>query len=72
MSRKITANLYMTLDGRGAFPKYPGWDRQHVGAKRDVARDVAEPLRRRHHRRNGPEVVPWSPQGLDREGTEAV
>jgi dihydrofolate reductase len=28
MSRKITANLYMTLDGRGAFPKYPGWDRQ--------------------------------------------
>jgi dihydrofolate reductase len=24
MSRKITANLYMTLDGRGAFPKYPG------------------------------------------------
>jgi dihydrofolate reductase len=28
MSRKITANLYLTLDGRGAFPKYPGWDRQ--------------------------------------------
>ena len=28
MSRKITANLYMTLDGRGAFPKYPGWDRR--------------------------------------------
>jgi dihydrofolate reductase len=27
MSRKVTANLYMTLDGRGAFPKYPGWDR---------------------------------------------
>jgi dihydrofolate reductase len=25
--RKITASLYMTLDGRGAFPKYPGWDR---------------------------------------------
>ena len=25
--RKITANAYMTLDGRGAFPKYPGWDR---------------------------------------------
>jgi dihydrofolate reductase len=27
MSRKVTANLYMTLDGRGAFPKYPGSDR---------------------------------------------
>ena len=27
MARKITANLYMTLDGRGAFPKYPGSDR---------------------------------------------
>jgi dihydrofolate reductase len=27
MSRKITANLFMTLDGRGAFPKYPGSDR---------------------------------------------
>ncbi len=26
MTRKITANLYMTLDGRGAFPKYPGSD----------------------------------------------
>ncbi len=25
--RKITANVYMTLDGRGAFPKYPGSDR---------------------------------------------
>jgi len=25
--RKITANIYMTLDGRGAFPRYPGWDR---------------------------------------------
>jgi dihydrofolate reductase len=24
--RKITANLYMTLDGRGEFPKYPGSD----------------------------------------------
>ena len=24
MTRKITASLYMTLDGRGAFPKYPG------------------------------------------------
>ena len=23
MSRKITANVYMTLDGRGEFPKYP-------------------------------------------------
>lgn len=27
MTRKITANVYMTLDGRGAFPKYPGSDR---------------------------------------------
>jgi len=26
MARKITANLYMTLDGCGAFPKYPGSD----------------------------------------------
>jgi dihydrofolate reductase len=26
MSRKITANLYMTLDGYGEFPKYPGSD----------------------------------------------
>jgi len=26
--RKITANVYMTLDGRGAFPKYPGSDRR--------------------------------------------
>jgi dihydrofolate reductase len=24
--RKITANLYMTIDGRGEFPKYPGSD----------------------------------------------
>lgn len=28
MSRKITANMYMTLDGRGAFPNYPGSDRR--------------------------------------------
>lgn len=27
MTRRITANLYMTIDGRGAFPKYPGCDR---------------------------------------------
>ncbi len=27
MARKITANVYMTLDGRGAFPTYPGSDR---------------------------------------------
>jgi dihydrofolate reductase len=27
MTRKITASLYMTLDGRGGFPKYPGWNR---------------------------------------------
>jgi len=28
MTRKITASLYMTIDGRGEFPKYPGSDRQ--------------------------------------------
>lgn len=28
MPRKITANVYMTLDGRGAFPKYPGSERR--------------------------------------------
>ena len=27
MARKITASLYMTLDGRGGFPKYLGSDR---------------------------------------------
>ena len=27
MTRKITASLYMTVDGRGEFPKYPGSDR---------------------------------------------
>jgi len=27
MTRKITASIYMTLDGRGGFPKYPGSDR---------------------------------------------
>jgi dihydrofolate reductase len=27
MTRKITASLYMTIDGRGGFPKYPGSDR---------------------------------------------
>lgn len=26
MTRKVTANLYMTIDGRGEFPKYPGSD----------------------------------------------
>jgi dihydrofolate reductase len=26
LTRKITANVYMTLDGRGEFPKYPGSD----------------------------------------------
>jgi dihydrofolate reductase len=26
MTRKVTANLYMTLDGRGDFPTYPGSD----------------------------------------------
>jgi len=32
MSRRITASLYMTLDGRGAFPKYPGYDRRTTEA----------------------------------------
>ena len=27
----ITANVYMTLDGRGEFPKYPGSDREPPG-----------------------------------------
>ena len=27
MTRKITASVYMTIDGRGGFPKYPGSDR---------------------------------------------
>lgn len=26
MARKITVNMYMTLDGYGEFPQYPGWD----------------------------------------------
>lgn len=26
MTRRVTVNLYATLDGRGAFPQYPGWD----------------------------------------------
>ena len=26
MTRKVTANLYMTIDGRGEFPEYPGYD----------------------------------------------
>lgn len=26
MTRRVTVNLYATLDGRGAFPKYPGSD----------------------------------------------
>jgi dihydrofolate reductase len=30
--RRITANVYMTLDGRGAFPKYPGSDRRPTTA----------------------------------------
>ena len=28
MTRKVTASLYMTLDGRGEFPDYPGNDYQ--------------------------------------------
>ena len=28
MTRRITVNLYMTLDGYGEFPKYPGSDVQ--------------------------------------------
>lgn len=31
MTRKITANLYMTLDGRGEFPRYPGYDQRSGG-----------------------------------------
>jgi dihydrofolate reductase len=27
VARRITASVYMTLDGRGGFPKYPGSDR---------------------------------------------
>ncbi len=26
MTRKVTANVYMTMDGRGVFPTYPGSD----------------------------------------------
>src|SRR3989442_8071544 len=26
LTRKITVNMYMTLDGYGEFPKYPGSD----------------------------------------------
>ena len=26
MKRKVTANVYMTIDGRGEFPEYPGSD----------------------------------------------
>jgi len=26
MTRKVTVNLYGTLDARAVFPKYPGWD----------------------------------------------
>ena len=26
MARKVTVNMYMTVDGRGEFPKYPGSD----------------------------------------------
>ena len=32
MARNVTANVYMTLDGRGAFPKYPGSDRRTTDA----------------------------------------
>ena len=28
MTRKVTANLYMTLDGRGEFQDYPETDHQ--------------------------------------------
>lgn len=28
LTRKITVNMYMTLDGYGEFPKYPGSDIQ--------------------------------------------
>jgi len=39
MARKITANLYMTIDGRGEFPKYPGSDRVSTGAN-DMWREM--------------------------------
>jgi hypothetical protein len=32
MTRRITGSRYMTIDGRGGFPKYPGWDRETVEA----------------------------------------
>jgi dihydrofolate reductase len=31
MARKVTANAYMTLDGRGVFPEYPGSTREIEG-----------------------------------------
>ncbi|HLY76978.1 MAG TPA: dihydrofolate reductase family protein [Thermoplasmata archaeon] len=37
--RKITASVYMTLDGRGAFPKYPGSDRE-TGEPSDMWRKM--------------------------------
>ena len=37
--RKITASLYMTLDGRGAFPKYPGSDRE-TGEPNEMWREM--------------------------------
>ena len=39
MVRKITANLYMTMDGRGEFPKYPGSDRVSTEAN-DMWREM--------------------------------
>jgi dihydrofolate reductase len=32
MVRKVTAQVYMTLDGRGEFPSYPGSDRRTAEA----------------------------------------
>jgi dihydrofolate reductase len=40
MSRKITASMYMTLDGRGAFPKYPGSDRDTGETPTDMWRKM--------------------------------
>ena len=53
MSRRITANLYMTLDGRGAFPKSPGFGQSHERGQRLLAGDVDRSVRRRHHRDHG-------------------
>jgi dihydrofolate reductase len=39
MARKITASCYMTLDGRGGFPKYLGSDRPSTDAPNEFWRE---------------------------------